>query len=339
MIAAIDFGCYAIRSAVRTDRITLRSERSEYVILPGKHDYHQTLTERKVPFARCEGSLVAYGNGVDRIDWLSRMPATPLFPGGRLPSADAPARQIIYLMTESLLPAPTQSGMPCCFTTPDGSESSATAEFLQQLIRMRGYDPIYCPGSHATNLACGADSAFTGISINMGIERSEICVSRLGMVLAKESIDAGAGWIDMELARQTGFHTWDDEGVCYLDIASVREWKQSDNLNLREPGDERARALSRLYGVILDRLAATVRQMLMQEPAAAMTGETRQPVICSGGPVQIPGFAGLLTERFVEQGTASRIASVRIANGPVECVTRGLLIHGELERSAVTKVA
>ena len=339
MIAAIDFGCYAIRSAIRTDRVTLRSERSEYVILPGKHAYQQTLTERRIPYARCEGSLVAYGNGVDRVDWLSRMPATPLFPEGELPSGDAPARQIIYIMTESLLPAPEQNGVLCCFTTPDGSESSMTAEFLRQLIRMRGYDAVYCPASHAANLACGADSAFTGISINMGIERSEVCVSRLGMVLARESIDAGAGWIDMELARQTGFHTWDDAGVCYLDIASVREWKQSGNLNLREPGDERARALSRLYGVVLDRLAATVRQVLIEGHAASMIGETRQPVICSGGPVQVPGFAGLLTERFVEQGTASRIASVRIANDPVECVTRGLLIHGELERSAVKNAA
>ena len=339
MTAAVDFGCYAIRTATRTDRITLRSERSEYVTLPGKRAYQQTLTERAIPFATCERSLVVYGNGADRVDWLSRVPATPLFPGGSLPSADAPPRQIIYIMTESLLPVPKDEGQPCCFTTPDGSETSMTAEFLRQLIRMRGYDAIYCPSSHAANLACNADAGFTGISINMGIERSEICVSRLGVVLARESIDAGAGWIDMELARQAGIHTWDDKGACYLDIAAVRAWKHSDGINLREPGGDRARALSRLYGVVLDRLAATVRRMMMQGQAVTLIGDTRQTVICSGGPVQIPGFAGLLTERFVEQGIASRIASLRVAGDPVDCVTRGLLIHGELERSEVGQAA
>ncbi len=66
MIAAIDFGCCAIRSTFR-ERIpgapvTMYSENSEYVVLSNIERYQQLLETHEVPHAVCEDTLAIYGN-------------------------------------------------------------------------------------------------------------------------------------------------------------------------------------------------------------------------------------------------------------------------------------
>ena len=66
MIAAIDFGCYAIRSAFRVDTVgapvTIYSEKSEYVVLPKVERYQQLLESHEIARAECEDTLAVYGN-------------------------------------------------------------------------------------------------------------------------------------------------------------------------------------------------------------------------------------------------------------------------------------
>ena len=107
MITAIDFGCYGIRSARRESgqlaQISLIDERSEYVVIPPQDDCIRTLEEHKVPVAECEDSLVVFGNHSGTNRWLSRKPAAPLFAEATVPIDDPPARQILNIITESML--------------------------------------------------------------------------------------------------------------------------------------------------------------------------------------------------------------------------------------------
>jgi hypothetical protein len=61
MITAIDFGCYAIRSAFREEKIgapvTMYSEKSEYIVLPNIERYRRLLDEHQVARAECEDTL------------------------------------------------------------------------------------------------------------------------------------------------------------------------------------------------------------------------------------------------------------------------------------------
>jgi hypothetical protein len=345
MMTAIDFGCHAIRSAFRSldnhRTITLFSERSEYVVLPDTETYRDAVTSRGIPHADCEGSIVVFGNRAEEVRWLSRQPTAPLFTDGHVPTSDAPARQILSILTGSLLPARTAAAASCCFTVPAGPGRGKTAEFLSRLIRMHGFEPMLCSATDATMLACGNDSHFTGVTICMGTETTEISICRYGIEIACDTVDTGSNWIDTELARQLKIQVWDPSGECYLDLDSVRDWKQNPRLHLRHGTSEREQTLSRLYSHSLGQIANAVRGLLDAPAVKRNLNDQRLAVICSGGPALIGGFAGALTERFVEQDTAGRILSVRVAEDASTAVVRGLLILGELEarRNAVVAYA
>ncbi len=335
MITAIDFGCHAIRAAYRDPQnsrsVTFLSERSEYVVLPMLDTHREALASRGTSYAECDDSLVVFGNQAQQIRWLSRKPAAPLFADGRVPTEDAPARQILNILTQSMLPTHSESGGYCCFTTPGARSHTDNVEFLSRLIRMHGFAPVYCSSSEATMLACGSENNFTGIAVCMGTEVTEISFCRYGAEIASETLDVGSNWIDMELARQLQVKIWDDVGECYLDLEAIREWKCTSNIHLRDSTGERERTLSRLYGVIVERIARSIRQLITQTNAKTTAGSPPLPIICSGGPTQVGGFADVLTERIVEQDTASCIQSVRVVEKPSQAVVRGLLIYGELE--------
>lgn len=336
MMTAIDFGCYAIRSAFRSPpefrQLMLMTERSEYAVLPLRDVCREALMQRGIPHAECEDSIVVFGNRAEQVRWLSRKPSAPLFTDGHIPTNDAPARQILSILTQAMLPDVSEGSGLCCFTTPGGPEQSGNRDFLSHILRMQGLEPIPCSSTEAANLACGSDSCFTNIIVCMGTEVSRVSVCRYGAEVCAETIDVGSNWIDAELARQHRMQTWDDTGECYLDLNAVRDWKHDPQLHLLESPGERERTLSRLYRVVLDRIAQAVRRLINSAKVTAAVKEQRLAVLCAGGPTQILGFAEALTERFVEQETASRLLSVRVVDDPCTAVVRGLLIYGELER-------
>jgi len=335
MITAIDFGCFAIRSAFREDRagapISMYSEQSEYVMLPNIERYRQLLDSHAVSRAECEDSLTVYGNQAARARWLSRVPSASIFNGGMVPADDPPARQMLDLLCAAILPAPVGSRNLCAFTVPGSERLDMSREFLGRLIRMRGYEPHPVRAAEAAMLAEGHETSFSGISIVLGAETAEICITRLGVTLDSIAIPVGADWIDIELARQFQIQVFDEEGNAWLDLEAVREWKHSRERNLRNPVGEREKVLARLYLAIADHIAEATQRLLQRASVRSAIGMDRLHVICSGGASQIAGFASALTERFVDHDVASRIQSVRTVDAPDQTVVRGALISAELE--------
>lgn len=335
MITSIDFGCYSIRSAHRHHdsprHIELIDERSEYVVLPADNDCRQTLVNRQIHSAECENSIVVFGNQAAEARWLSRQPCASLFSDGRVPGDDPPARQILNILTQAILPQSDSKPGVCCFTAPGGKAATENIEFLSRLIRMHGYVPLHCTASVAAMLAAGNESSFTGITIICGAETTEVGICRYGLEIASEAIDVGSNWIDTELARQFQVQTWDDQGDCYLDLESVRKWKHTPGIHLRNTVSEREKTLARLYSVMLNRVADSVRRLLASPVVQHAIRSERLAVICAGGPTVIGGFSGALTERLVEHDIASRLLSVRVVEDAATAIVRGLLIQGELE--------
>jgi hypothetical protein len=342
MICAIDFGSCWIRSVFRNpvapERLSMFSERSEYSLIAKTEQHVRSLQDQQIPFAECEGSLVVPGNAAEKSQWLSRVPRTPLLVDGIVPADDPPARQMLNVLTEAMLPPLSGLHDLCVLTVPgvrDGSEQARkNEEFLCRLVRMQGYRAVVVNPAEAALLATCSDASFTGISIVMGAETTTICVARYGMALATETIAIGGNWIDAEIARQFKVQVWDEDGNSYLDIESIRQWKQQGTVQLRNPLGDRERLMSRLYSVVLDRVARTVSQMLSATPVRNALQRQRLSVMLSGGATMVEGFASLLTEQFIEHEIADRILSVRCAPDPATAVIRGALIYGELEARA-----
>lgn len=340
MITAIDFGCHTIRSAYRSSptasTLALFSEQSEYAVLPVQDSHRQALFDRRISFGECDDSLVVFGNRATQVRWLSRKPCAPLFTDGGVPTADAPARQILHVLTQAMLPASDGAVDSCCFTVPGGRKKSESREFLSRLIRMLGHEPVVVSSAEAALLASGGETNFTGATIVLGAESSEVSICRYGVELASSTLSIGSNWIDSEIARQFKFQVWDEAGECYLDLQAVREWKHSDRIHLRNGVGEREKTLARLYGALLDQVARSVRQLLKTPAVSTALGSQRLAVVCAGGPTQIAGFSSAMTERFVDHDIASEILSVKTVEDPSTAVVRGLLIHGELEQRRMT---
>jgi hypothetical protein len=343
MICAIDFGSCWIRSIFRSpempQRLSMYLEKSEYALIQNVERHHRLLQNQQIPFAECEGALVVAGNSARKAQWLSRVPLTPLLAEGVVPVDDPPARQILNVLTEAMLPKASGASNLCVLTIPglrDGSvQTIKSEEFLCRLVRMQGYRPVVVHAAEAALLATCSETSFTGISIVLGAETTSICVARFGSPLAKETIAVGSNWIDTEIAAQFKVQVWDERGDAYLDVESVRQWKHETSFDLQNALSEREGMMSRLYTVLLDRVVRTVSQMLSTTPVRNALQQQRLAVKLSGGGAMLEGIVGLLTEKFIEQGIAERILSVRCASDPANAVIRGALIFGELEAQAM----
>jgi len=311
------------------------SERAEYSLLANTEQHRLTLDSQAVPYAECGQALVVFGNHAATVQWLSRVPCTALLAGGVIPCDDAPARQMLSLLTEAMLPVSSGAQDLCVMTVPglrDGSDQAKMNEaFLQRLVQLKGYHPLVVNSAQAALLATCSDSLFTGISLVIGAETTIIGIARLGMLIASETIAIGGNWIDTELAKMFRVQMFDEAGTAYLNIESVRQWKIESGVNLLTSRGDRERTLARLYTTLLGRVSRTVAQILEMPHVRVALHKQRLSVMLAGGAVMVDGFADLLTEQLTQHGIADRILSVRLAPDPEIAVVRGALIFGELE--------
>lgn len=341
MICAIDFGCSRIRSVYRNpqqpDRLTMYSERSEYTLLKNTVQHRHALEAESVPYAECSETLVIFGNNAVKAQWLSRVPRTALLTDGLVPSDDAPARQMLNILTESIMPKSGGQNNICVLTIPgvrDGSSQANKNEaFLSHLVQMQGYTPVVVNPAEAALLATCSNAGFTGISIVVGAETTTVCVARLGIVLASETIAVGGNWIDSEMCRQFKVQMFDETGNAYLDLESIRQWKIDSSPHMIHTHGDRERQLSRLYAVVMERIVGSIRELTAQSSVRTALNKQRLSVMVAGGAVLVHGFADLLTEQLIQHDIADQILAVKTAPDAETAVLRGALIYGELESS------
>ncbi len=339
MITAIDFGCSRIRSAFRNpldpQRLSLYVERAEYALIEDQSQHRRTLAEQQIPCAECQDALAVVGNRSVDVKWMSRVPLTPLFADGLVPSDDAPARQMLHVLTAAILPPAKDSENLCAMVVPGVADYSAVAErnrdFLSRLVRMQGYQPYIVNAAEAAILATGGDANFTGASIVLGAETTEICIARFGLPLASASLPVGCNWIDSEIARQFRMFAWDANGATYLDLDAVRKWKIDCHVDIHNPVGERERTLSKLFGAMLDQISRSISQLMTSPAVRGALNHQRLSIMLSGGGVKTNGLAALLTDRLIEHDVADRFVAIRSATDPDLAVVRGALIFAELE--------
>lgn len=343
MITAIDFGCHTIRAASgnieRPNVVRGSHERSEYVVLPATDRYQQMLEANQIGYGECEDSFVVFGNKAGQVKWLSRLPSAPLFLDGQIPTADAPARQILNVITAAMLKNVGEPNSLCSFTSPGGRSRPGNVQFLSKLLTINQQIPLACNATDALILANGHSTQFTGISLVFGAEVCELGINRFGVPVASDVIPIGSNWIDSEMARQSERKVYDASGDCYLDIDSIRAWKIDSKPHLRNSFDEQGRRLSRLYSVVLDRIAASLKRLLQSNNVRSAIGDDRMNLLCGGGAIQIGGFTSCLTEKLVEHGIAENVLSIQCSEDAETAVVRGLLIFGQLEQQRSQKNA
>ncbi|MEX0715123.1 MAG: hypothetical protein WD066_00980 [Planctomycetaceae bacterium] len=330
MTVALDVGAHRIRSLRRDeDRLLAQSCRSLYAVLPDSAAQRDVLRRTGIPFAACDEDLALMGDGAEEFARLFHAPTAPLFPGGRVPTGDPPARQMIAALVDALVPSSGSDENVCCLTVPGAAGGDDEAwQFLSRLVRLRGYTPVYLPSAMAVVLAELADRAFTGVGVDFGAAKTELVVAHCGVQLARHAIARGGQWIDHELATRAERYAWDPAGNRHLDVDSVRRWKETAALRSNDAGDDDL--LGELYSEwIGDSLADAARAFTATLDCRRMP----QPlaVACSGGPARIAGFKPLFERSWRQAAFPFQVDRIRIAAEGEYRVARGCLVRAELD--------
>lgn len=336
MTIALDVGSGSLKSLRHEQgRLVARSASSVYALLPESATTRKVLDRLHIPFAECEDALLLLGDAAVEYAPVFQSLCAPLLPGGRLAESDPPARQILSVLVDGLLPVPTSNKPICCLTVPHQGRGHADPEyeFLTRLVALRGYEPMVLSGGTAAVLAAGAKEAFTGIGMTFGAATSEVCVVHRGREVAGCAVPCGGDWIDEQLALAEGQFTWDRHGRGYLAVEAVRQWKHACSEASRGEHPQRRRHLIELAEQMLARVLGTAAERLSAEPAVSRLPQPLA-VFCTGGTTRIPQFRDLLATALARAALPLELAAVHIAGEPRYTVSRGCLIRAELETEA-----
>lgn len=341
MSIALDFGQYQIRSLRRKEnRLVSRHVRSVYTALPDSLERRNTLEKVHVPYAVSERELLIIGDAADEYSQMFQVPCIPLLPGGKVPSDDPPARQILGAIVDSLLPEPTEENETCGLTIPGDSLSQQTGMidpttgFLRRLIQLRGYKPVILSAGMALALAELVSHSFTGIGMSIGAGSCDVSLTHHGFEIARCVVPRGGNWIDEQIAHQWKNYSWDVTGNQYLDTDNVSRWKQGFEGSLLEPKNVREQLLSDLYTELLGYVIQEVSQSFSQ---VREVQNSPMPVslVCAGGMTRVTGFEKLLRNQLHKTPLPIEIDDIRISTNSTHTIVRGCLIKAELESAPI----
>jgi hypothetical protein len=265
----------------------------------------------------------------------------PVFSAAAQLPADPISRQTLALLVDALLPPAPGADAVCCFSlsrTPAPRAADAAIDGIAQLVRLRGYRPIYLPGAMALILAELSADRFTGIACVGGASGVEASVSHCGREIVSCTLPQGGRWIDEQLARQTEAYVLDAAGGKRLDCEGRRRWKEELAQTLLRPLTPHERLLAGYCRELAAGIVKTLGEQMAGTPAVARLPQPL-PVVCGGGLAAAPGFAEILRQEFDRCPLPVAISTVRAAGDPAHDLTRGCLIHAEIEAAAVRVAA
>ncbi|MDA1014393.1 MAG: hypothetical protein O3A00_08070, partial [Planctomycetota bacterium] len=211
-----------------------------------------------------------------------------------------------------------------------GRAKNPDLEFLANLVRLRGYQPLVLNAGMAAVLANNADRSFSGVGIDFGASTCDASVAFLSEEIAHCNVRKGGNWIDETLAREFDEFAWDSRGNKYLDTDSVATWKESLSESVWNKRTPREKRLAELYEQLLTEFAEEFTELIRRTPRAQ---ELQQPItlVACGGTARIVGFEDLLKGVLRAAGFPLQIGDVRVVTDSEYTVARGLMINGELE--------
>lgn len=341
MSVALDLGTRCLRSLRRTDdQLSARRCRAEYLVLDDLETVRRLLDRAEVTYACCEGSLMLLGDSAAEYSQVFGTPCSPMFPQGRIPRNDPPARQALAAMVDGLLPDPSQQGEICCMTisgtmTTDDSpaRNKQRHEFLSQLVALRGYAPLIVNSSTSLVLAELGSDSFTGMGFEFGAGSCSASLVRRGFEIAHTSIPAAGDWIDSELARRAGEFCWDRAGIRYLNARQAATWKESVTASIVEPSSDRETFLSDLVRELVAHVIRSANESFAKS-IGANESLRAIPVVIGGGTSRLPGFQTLFEQIWNESQVAIPAKDFRLAADADYTIARGCLIRAELEATA-----
>lgn len=317
MSIGLDLGSYQFRSIRSSEgKLIARSSPAVFVAISDTPSHRRLLSQSSTQFATCTDHLLVFGDAAEEWSSMLNLQLTPLLRRGRIPTSDSVSRQVLALMIDAMLPAPTRPSPLCKMTLPGGGlddrGANRDAEFFQQLVTLRGYRPQFVSATLALALAELSEASFTGIAITLGHTTSEF-----GIVLCGREI--------LRCVVMSGLEGFD---------GTVRLGPQIPTSEpLAMPTGHERDYLSFFTDVILE------ARSQFQLDGTLKTLPRSMPVVCAGGITAETSFRPLFQRAWDECDWPVSTRPIRIASDPNLAVVRGCLIQAELEEPSESQQA
>ncbi|MGC1272856.1 MAG: hypothetical protein WBC44_04055 [Planctomycetaceae bacterium] len=334
MSIALDIGTSRLRSVRREgDELVGRSVPATFALVADDPSARELLSRADIGFAVGEGELALVGEAALRHAATFRSTPLRLLPGGLVPADDPPARQILGMLVESLLPeADTPGGLCglCGLILSDAAITDKTSrEFISRLVWMRGYEPVLLSATHAIALATLSTDGFTGVALSLGAGGCSLGLIHRSRELAFGSDSRGTDWIDARLAAGEKCFTYNVAGERYLDTESIRRRRESLGDPLNQPAGTFGVQVADRYRELLESTLTSFADRLAHERLGPFAGPLT--VVCAGGGARAAGFAELVSSLLASTDLPFDVDAVRVHPSDDYLVARGGLIHAELE--------
>lgn len=334
MIAALDLGCSEFRSLRRDDqRLIARRMPAVYTVVEDLPAHRRALEQSHVPYSTASGSLVIIGDAAIEVSLLFSRPLVPLLTGGRLADQDPIGRQVCAWLIELLLPSVHGDNNHCLLTLPRGEIDAQgadgwTAEFLQHIVQLQGYQSVVIAPTAALALAELEDREFSGICMTVGAESVHFSVLHQSQPLVSSRLLKGSRQIIEDFAHARKKYLWDHEGHSFINVSKIHQWLMQGDLSLSAPQSADEEWLAKAYAELLLSAMFSVKRKLMNCTDPLL--KEPLPLVISGGPVRLPGFSQLVEEAIRFSNLPLQVSGIRAASFEPYSIARGLLIQATL---------
>ena len=354
MNVALDIGAYEMRSLwYRGGKLRSRRCRSLYLAVEDSAAQRDKLRRLNQPFTVLDENLIVVGDRAERAAASLGRSVSRLLPDGRIPDEDRLARRLLAAIIQSLIGQSDRRHNLCAYVLPGAVKSGpslegAEKEYLTDVIRQLGYEPLLVTGPQSVVLANPSQPLFakgrlgggdfTGIGMTFGAATAEIGLVHRGVEICGRVVTYAGDWIDRRLVRANALSTIDSAATTPVDTRRVREWKETFDRPLLEPAGAAEQQLA-------DLCTGMIEQLLHQAGTAFKQAFTRagldDPITVSvaGGTARLPGFRALIEQSLETSDFPIPIRDVCMATESAHLVVRGCLIHAERESEAIRRNA
>jgi hypothetical protein len=237
--------------------------------------------------------------------------------GGMISANEGKALTIIERIISDTI-GPGKDNEPCVFTIPaDPIDSDRNNLYhtgaLELILKRLGYKPMKIDEGHAVVFAELENQDFTGIGISCGGGMSNICVCYRSMPALSFSISRGGDWIDQNVA--------DSLDMPISRVAAVKE----EGFDLRRPHGRIQEALAIYYSELIKYTLEQIGEQMRSKESMPIFADPVDIVVC-GGTAMVGGFADAFRQELFSIEWPIEIAEVRLAEDPLQTVSKGCLI-------------
>lgn len=305
-----------------SDSTQISRQRNAFIEVDNDEFTRKMMQQQQVSYVESNGKLYILGDSAfDLSRIFSKNPRRPIDRGVLAPE-ESDAIPVIKMMLKRLAgESQDQEGKAVYSVPADPIDADFDVQFhraiFQEMLSKLGYESDHINEGHAVALSELEDEDFTGIAVSFGAGMTNCCIAYESIPALTFSTSRGGRWIDERASKVSG------------EVQSRVTAMKENGVDVMNPDGRVEKAISIYYRELLN---WTLQHMAKELEEQSGFPEFSHPVtlVAAGGTAAADGFADLFQEVYEDVGFPIDIANFRVADKPLNSVSKGCLVSAQL---------